>query len=113
MAADRLPPAAAVSTVWAIGDLHADVHCARAWVRRTGLIPGLLENASPDKWDWADQEAALVFMGDYVDKGPYARSTLNFVRSLNERFGDERVRAILGNHEVNLLVDRATPEGTR
>jgi len=103
----------ALSTVWAIGDLHADAHCARAWVRRTGLIDGLHQNVSPEKWDWAEPASTLVFMGDYVDKGPYARSTLNFVRTLNERFGDERVQAILGNHEVNLLVDRATPQGHR
>jgi len=99
-----------LTTVWAIGDLHADAHCARSWVRRTGLVRGL--DAPPATWEWADPTAAVVFMGDHLDKGPLARSTLNFVRGLNERFGDERVSAILGNHEVNLLIDRGTPDGT-
>jgi hypothetical protein len=35
------------------------------------------------------------------------------VRGLSERFGNERVFAIMGNHEVNLLVDRGAPDGQR
>lgn len=96
------------ATVWAIGDLHGDAACARYWVSRTGLVAGL--DGPPSGWAWTDPAAALVFMGDYVDKGPEARAVLQFVRALTLRFG-ERVHALLGNHELNLLADRSRPSG--
>jgi hypothetical protein len=83
--------------VYVIGDLHGDVHCARHWVNRTGLIG---ENNQ-----WTDPTSSLVFLGDYVDKGPTSRQTLEFVKSLTDEFPD-KVTAILGNHEIELLRDR-------
>lgn len=44
-------------------------------------------------------------MGDYVDKGPTSKQTVEFVRDLTLRFPD-RVTALLGNHELELLRDR-------
>ncbi|KAG8464229.1 hypothetical protein KFE25_003292 [Diacronema lutheri] len=96
------------STVWAIGDLHGDAACARYWVSRTGLIAEL--DGPSSGWTWTDPTAALVFVGDYIDKGPEARAVLEFVRALTRRFA-RHVHAIMGNHELNLLADREKESG--
>ena len=49
-------------------------------------------------------------MGDYIDKGNSARATLELVRSVAERF-PKRVSVLLGNHELNLLIDRSKQPG--
>ena len=41
-------------------------------------------------------------MGDYIDKGPQPRATLDFVRALTDAF-PTRITALLGNHEAGLL----------
>ena len=109
------------SSVYVIGDIHGDVLCAISWVRRTGLINNLLDESSnddesdatdvynklnnPTEWKWNDDQATLVFMGDYVDKGPTSRHTVEFVKNLTIAFPN-KVTAILGNHELELLRDR-------
>ena len=97
-----------VERVWAIGDLHGDAGCAVRWVERTGVLQNV--SAPPEHWVWADDASKLVFMGDYIDRGPDARAALHFVSELNRRFPD-RVHALLGNHELNLLIDRARQPG--
>lgn len=94
--------------VWAIGDLHGDAGCAFKWVERTGVVSNL--SAPPEHWVWADDASQLVFMGDYIDRGPDARAVLVLVRELTRRF-PEHVHALLGNHELNLLIDRARQPG--
>lgn len=91
--------------IWAIGDLHGDAHCARHWLRTTGLIANLSHDDAAS-WRWQSPDARLVLLGDYVDKGPESRSVLELVRALTERFPAE-VTALMGNHELNLLVDRS------
>lgn len=84
------------SVTYVIGDLHGDADCGKYWVERLGLI----ENDV-----WMQPNATLVFLGDYVDKGPFSLQTIEFVKSLTDRFPD-RVTALLGNHELELLRDR-------
>ena len=48
-------------------------------------------------------------MGDYIDKGPHAKPTLEFVMALQTTF-PHYVTALLGNHELNLLNDRTQSE---
>jgi hypothetical protein len=112
------------SSVYVIGDIHGDVMCAISWVRRTGLIANLLDESSsnnnddddesadvyeklnnPSEWKWNDDKSTLVFMGDYVDKGPTSKHTVEFVKNLTTAF-PTKVTAILGNHELELLRDR-------
>ena len=50
-------------------------------------------------------QATLVFMGDYVDKGPTAKQVVELVKDLTTTF-PSKVTAILGNHELELLRDR-------
>ena len=107
------------TSVYVIGDLHGDAICAVSWVNRTGLVANLINKElsssssepvykqlnDPSEWTWTDEKATLVFMGDYVDKGPTAKQTVMFVKDLTTTFPD-RVTAILGNHELELLRDR-------
>ena len=95
-------------TIWAIGDLHGDALCAQHWVGRTGLVANLAQ--PPSAWVWTDAAAHLVLMGDYIDKGPRSKQTLKLVRALTRRFPSQ-VTALMGNHELNLLVDRAREGG--
>lgn len=84
------------NVVYVIGDLHGDVECAKHWVQKTGLIR---------MNEWVDETSHLVFMGDYVDKGITSRQTVEYVKSLTDRF-PAHVTALLGNHELELLRDR-------
>lgn len=116
------------TAVYVIGDLHGDAICTASWVNRTGLIANLFNpelinsNNDPDaqeqdrlplysmlndplQWKWKEDKSTLVFMGDYVDKGPTSKQTVQFVKDLTTAFPD-KVTAILGNHELELLRDR-------
>ena len=64
-----------------IGDLHADADCARQAVRSSGLVD---LDAAPWAWTGGD-DAAIVFLGDYVDKGSAGRAVLELVRALEVR----------------------------
>ena len=94
----------ALTRIFFIGDSHGDSHCTKEWVRRTGLV-----NFDTVPWTWTGQASthasdALVFLGDYVDKGVTSRGNLEFVRQLHQTF-PSHVVAILGNHDLFALVD--------
>ena len=105
------PSASAI--VYAVGDLHGDAACARQWIIQTGLINGLGRGDDGSDWEWNENAAgansSLVFVGDYVDKGPTSFQTVRFVKALTDRFPD-RVVALMGNHELELLRDRDEDE---
>ena len=82
---------------WVIGDLHGDAACAEHWVERTGLVD--------TGGKWTDPTSHLVFVGDYVDKGPTSKQVVELVKSLTDRYSSH-VTALLGNHEMELLLDR-------
>lgn len=89
-----------ITSIHFIGDLHGDVDCATAWVSSTGLV-----DMNVDPWKWiGGPGSALVFLGDYVDKGPFSRSVLELVRRMEESF-PQNVVAILGNHDLYALLD--------
>jgi hypothetical protein len=89
-----------------IGDLHGDAFCAQRWVEHLGLV-----NFTAHPWEWTgDNHTLLVFMGDYIDRGPLSSETLWLVKNMTERWSD-RVVAILGNHELYLLEDQARGKG--
>ena len=88
----------ALTELYFIGDLHGDAECARAWVQRTGAVDfGDAAGAVPSSgdgtsepsprplnssaWRWTGSEGtALVFLGDFVDKGP-GRAPARYVRA--------------------------------
>lgn len=93
----------AVEEIFVIGDLHADIHCAKQWVSRTNLL-------DVQSWSWRAETSALVFLGDYVDRGPSGKQVLEFVRNLTVSF-PRNVLAMMGNHDLYTLADALLPSG--
>ncbi|HVY49136.1 MAG TPA: metallophosphoesterase family protein [Minicystis sp.] len=83
---------------FAIGDIHGDLD---ALEKVLGKLPALGE---------AD---TVVFVGDYLDRGPKPKAVVDFVRSYPSRT-KAKVVALRGNHEDAWLrvVDRGWPEFT-
>ncbi|WP_375457497.1 metallophosphoesterase family protein [uncultured Methylobacterium sp.] len=80
---------------YAIGDIHG---CA-------GLLDGLLARIEAHA---ASRPHRLVFLGDYIDRGPDSAGVLRTVSRLH--WADpERVACLMGNHEAMLLDALATP----
>jgi len=75
-----------------IGDVHGELS---ALVR-------LLENLGYDSDGRHPQHRMLVFVGDLIDRGPNSHGVLELVKNLVE---SGNARCILGNHEINLLID--------
>jgi len=71
--------------VLVVGDTHGDVFSSLAAARR--------------EWD------ALVFLGDYVDRGPYQVENIVFLLALELVYPD-RVYLVRGNHESPLMNSR-------
>jgi len=90
-----------LTSIHFIGDLHADVGCAKQWVEKTKLVD---LTSTPYQWIGDPEHDAMVFLGDYVDKGSASAGVLYFVRELQETFPDNVV-TILGNHDVFLVLD--------
>lgn len=90
-------------SIFVIGDLHGDVECAKYWVGKTGLISS--DDDNDEAGSWIDPTSQLVFLGDYIDKGPQSKYVVEYVKSLTEQYPDH-VTAIMGNHEMELLLDR-------
>jgi serine/threonine protein phosphatase 1 len=69
---------------FAIGDIHG---CAKA-------LRSLIESIDPQPDDM------LVFLGDYIDRGPNSRDVVEQIIAVRNRC---RVVALRGNHEIMLL----------
>lgn len=68
---------------FAIGDIHGDLEALETLLSR---LPAL------------NADDTLVFLGDYVDRGPNSAGVVNRVRAL-QTTGPARVVALRGNHE--------------
>lgn len=81
-----------MSRLWAIPDIHG----------RDDLLQLL--------WDKLETEEGLdlkkdkvIFLGDYVDRGPDSYHVVHFIKSLVEGYPDN-VKAVVGNHEdINVM----------
>jgi Calcineurin-like phosphoesterase len=49
---------------------------------------------------WKHPERKIIFVGDYIDRGPEIRETLHLVRNMVEA---DAAIALMGNHEFNAL----------
>ena len=49
---------------------------------------------------YAHQDRKVLFVGDYIDRGPKIRETLNIVKSMVDQ---GQAMALMGNHEYNAL----------
>lgn len=75
-----------------IGDIHGHADKLEALLLKLGYT---LKNGN-----YAHPERKVVFVGDYIDRGPQIRETLQIVRRMVE---NEQAIALMGNHEYNAL----------
>lgn len=78
-----------------IGDIHGDLSALKIILKGKGLI---------DKYSdaWIGRNAALVTMGDLIDRGPQSRAVMDFLINLEleAREAGGVVHNLLGNHEL-------------
>ena len=85
-------------------DLIGDIHGQHD--KLTSLLTHL--GYAPDGESWKHGEGRkVVFLGDYIDRGPKVREVLHTVRGMVE--ADDAL-AIMGNHEYNAVLYH-TPDG--
>lgn len=77
-------------------DIIGDVHGELAALVRLLAALGYDENGNHP------QHRLLVFVGDLIDRGPDSHGVVKLVQKL---VGSGNARCILGNHEINLLID--------
>ncbi|BDI34437.1 ser/threonine protein phosphatase [Capsulimonas corticalis] len=83
--------------IYAIGDIHGQAEMLATALNY--LIQNLLA-----------PEDTVVFMGDYVDRGPDSRGVFELLHQFRAHHGEERVVFLRGNHEDMLLTARFDPE---
>ena len=74
--------------IYAIGDIHGHLD----------LLERLLEKLQPDL-----ERDRLVFMGDYIDRGPRSKGVVDYVWRLQHLAPPEQVICLKGNHEAMFL----------
>ncbi|PNY80589.1 metallophosphoesterase [Deinococcus koreensis] len=86
-----------MSALWVVGDIHGAYDKLRQLLRQAGLL------TADDSWQGAD--ARLVFLGDYLDRGPHGLDVIRLIRRLEPqaRAAGGQITALLGNHEVMFL----------
>lgn len=86
--------------IYAIGDVHG----------RMDALDVLLRTIVQDARETAPgTRPVLVFLGDYVDRGPASKEVVNLIIALSKEAAFE-VRALKGNHEEALLQFLEEPE---
>jgi serine/threonine protein phosphatase 1 len=89
----RIPKVAANKRVYAIGDIHG----------RRDLLDGLLECISAHAKANQGIENTLVFLGDYIDRGPDSCAVVERLRALPGEFPDWKFVFLRGNHDQTAL----------
>mgnify|MGYP005840174903 CR=1 FL=1 len=74
--------------IYAIGDIHGCLY----------HLEKLFDLVSPDL-----ENHQLVFMGDYIDRGPKSAEVVDFIINLKKRYGSENIICLMGNHERMFL----------
>ena len=87
--ADGLTPG---RVVWAVGDIHG----------RLDLLDVLLGVIVDDARADPDMATTVVFLGDYIDRGPDSRGVIDRLIRFRDEVGIES-RFLKGNHEAKML----------
>ena len=88
----RSPQVPAGTVVWAIGDIHG----------RHDLLRPLVEAIRADMRATDAQKKVVIFLGDYVDRGPDSREVIRYLAALPAGDGVEW-RFLKGNHEETMV----------
>jgi len=75
-----------------IGDIHGYADELESLLQKLGY--------AKSKGAYAHPERKVLFVGDYIDRGPKIRETLEIVKSMVE---SDHAIALMGNHEYNAL----------
>lgn len=78
--------------VWAIGDIHG----------RLDLLVPLVEAIQADAAASDADRKVVIFLGDYIDRGPESRGVIQYLAALPKDVGVEW-RFLKGNHEEAML----------
>lgn len=92
-----------MGTIDIIPDIHGQIAKLRAALGALGW------RRSPAGWIHSDPERTIVFLGDFIDRGPENRAVIHLVRDLID---SGKARAIMGNHELNALHFHTVQPGT-
>ena len=77
-----------------IGDIHGHATELRALLKKLGYVERGGVFAYPGN------ARKVVFLGDYIDRGPESRETIDLVRAMRDAGA---ATALMGNHEFNAL----------
>ncbi len=86
---EEVQPLVAPRPIFAIGDLHGMSNLLETMVEEIAI------QIAQEKLD----DAVVVFLGDYIDRGPNSKTTLDLLIDSPARFGVETV-FLRGNHEA-------------
>ena len=75
-----------------IPDIHGQLEKLESLLTHLGYTKGYRS--------WVHPERKVLFLGDYIDRGPQVRETLQLVRAMVE---DGKAVALMGNHELNAV----------
>lgn len=92
VAAPTAPTVPDGTVVWAVGDIHG----------RLDLLEPLVEAIVADLRASSASRRVVVFLGDYIDRGPDSRGVLQLLAGLSDVEGVEW-RFLKGNHEQAML----------
>lgn len=90
-----------------ICDVHGYLDDARSALRAVGQsdrFEPVVTSDADGSLHWADNEYVLVFNGDVIDRGPRNEACLELVWRLQREAPAGRVRFLLGNHEMAILL---------
>lgn len=96
MGGATLPPQTDGRLVYAIGDVHGRIDLLDR------LVAAIRMDASVAAARGAGGRPLIVFLGDYVDRGPHSREVLQRMVELQQD-PDLGVRFVMGNHEDAML----------
>lgn len=80
-----------------VGDVHGEIDTLRSLLGHLGYEPDGKHS----------QGRRLIFVGDLTDRGPDSPAVVELVASLIEA---GRAQCVLGNHDLNILLDHRKPE---
>lgn len=77
-----------------IGDIHGHIDALR------GMLHLLGYHRSGESWTNHEKNRQIIFLGDFIDRGPHIPETVALVRQL---INEGIAQAVMGNHEYNAL----------
>lgn len=90
--APSMPRVPEKTVVWAVGDVHG----------RLDLLKPLVEAIMTDAAASAAERKVVIFLGDYIDRGPDSRGVVRYLAGVSANT-DIEWRFLMGNHEKTLL----------